>query len=126
MMRRPQLEVMNINYETNDALVGAIKGPGEKPHEFLFITSDNRRARIGEFVYYIARDGNEERRILGNITSRSLARQLPDAFHADPTTPPSVVSSLIGLDDDGCELYEITVETIGYFSKKLGDFVNPR
>jgi uncharacterized protein len=109
-----------------DALVGTIKGPGERPHEFLFITADNRRARIGEFVYYVARDGREERRILGNVTARRLVRNLPDAFLSDPETPPAVVSSLIGLDGDGCELYEITVETIGYFSARLGDFVNPR
>lgn len=111
---------------TTDALTGTVKGPGERPHEFLFITADNRRARIGEFVYYTARDGEEERRILGNITSRRLVRNLPDAFLSDPQTPPSVVSSLIGLDGEGCELYEITVETIGYFSRRLGDFVNPR
>ena len=109
-----------------DALTGTVKGPGELPHEFLFITADNRRARIGEFVYYAARDGERERRILGNITGRRLARNLPDAFLSDPETPPAFVSALIGLDGDGCELYEITVETIGYFSHELGDFVNPR
>ncbi|HYP54115.1 MAG TPA: ATP-binding protein [Pyrinomonadaceae bacterium] len=109
-----------------DALTGTVKGPGERPHEFLFITADNRRARIGEFVYYTARDGSDERRILGNVTARRLVRNLPDAFLSDPETPPALVSSLIGLDGDGCELYEITVETIGYFSAALGDFVNPR
>lgn len=112
--------------DTADALTGTVKGPGERPHEYLFITADNRRARIGEFVYYSARDGREERRILGNITARRLVRNLPDTFLSDPETPPSVVSSLIGLDGEGCELYEITVETIGYFSRTLGDFVNPR
>src|SRR5918997_5690721 len=117
---------MSSQNDTNDPLVGTVKGPGERPHEFLFITADNRRARIGEFVYYEADDGAEVRRILGNITSRRLVRNLPDAFLSDPQTPPAVVSSLIGLDDGACELYEITVESIGYFSEKLGDFVNPR
>jgi uncharacterized protein len=117
---------MSSQNDTNDPLVGTVKGPGERPHEYLFITADNRRARIGEFVYYEARDGAETRRILGNITSRRLVRNLPDAFLSDPQTPPAVVSSLIGLDDGACELYEITVESIGYFSEKLGDFVNPR
>jgi hypothetical protein len=51
---------------------------------------------------------------------------LPDVFVSDPNTPPALVSSLIGLDGDGCEIYEITVETIGYFSATLKDFVNPR
>lgn len=117
---------MDMKDKTTDALTGTVKGPGELPHEFLFITADNARARIGEFVYYTARDGAEERRIIGNITGRKLVRMLPDAFLSDPETPPSVVSSLIGLDGEGCELYEITVETVGYFSRHLGDFVNPR
>src|SRR5256714_7932917 len=112
--------------DTADALTGTVKGPGERPDEFLFITADNRRARIGEFVYYTARDGSQERRIIGNITERRLVRNLPDPFLSDPETPPAVVSALIGLDGEGCELYEITVETIGYFSRLLGDFVNPR
>ncbi len=111
---------------TQDQLTGTVKGPGERPHEYLFITTDNKHARIGEFVYYAAEDGEDERRILGTITSRSLVRNLPDAFLSDPNTPPSVVSSLIGLETDGCELYEITVETIGYFDQMMGDFVNPR
>ncbi|MDT5294372.1 MAG: hypothetical protein QOJ76_1252 [Acidobacteriota bacterium] len=111
---------------TTDALTGTVKGPGERPHEYLFITADHVRARIGEFVYYTARDGAEDRRIIGNVTERRLVRNLPDTFLSDPETPPAVVSSLIGLDGEGCELYEITVETIGYFHASLGDFVNPR
>ncbi|HEY0077387.1 MAG TPA: ATP-binding protein [Pyrinomonadaceae bacterium] len=117
---------MDSTQDTTDLLTGTVKGPGERPHEYLFITADNRRARIGEFVYYAAHDGAEERRILGNITSRRLVRNLPDAFLSDPETPPAIVSALIGLEGTGCELYEITVESIGYFSRKLGDFVNPR
>ena len=112
--------------DTTDALTGTVKGPGERPHEFLFITADHARARVGEFVYYTARDGREERRIIGNVTGRRLVRNLPDTFLSDPETPPALVSSLIGLDGEGCELYEITVETVGYFSRALGDFVNPR
>ena len=111
---------------TTDILTGTVKGPGELPHEYLFITADNHRTRIGEFVYYTAHDGEEERHILGNITSRRLVRNLPDAFLSDPQTPPAVVSALIGLSNDCGELYEITVEAIGYFSRALGDFVNPR
>ena len=117
---------MSPKQNADDALVGTVKGPGERPHEYLFITTDPLRARAGEFVYYSALDGRDERRIIGNVTSRRLVRQLPDSFLSDPETPPSVVSSLIGLDGEGCELYEITVESIGYFSEKLGDFVNPR
>jgi uncharacterized protein len=111
---------------TADLLTGTVKGPGLLPHEYLFITRDNNRTRIGEFVYYEAQLGDERRRIIGTINSRRLVRSLPDAFLADPATPPSAVSSLIGLDGDSPEIYEITVETVGYFSRKLNDFVNPR
>src|SRR5437588_7965296 len=117
---------MSTKYVSSDTLTGTVKGPGELPHEFLFITADNARTRIGEFVYYVARDGETERHIIGNITSRRLVRNLPDVFLSDPEISPSVVSSLIGLNSDCGELYEITVEAIGYFSRVLGDFVNPR
>ncbi|MBA3634507.1 MAG: ATP-binding protein [Acidobacteria bacterium] len=110
----------------SDFLTGTVKGPGELPHEYLFITKDNKKTRIGEFVYYRAEVGDEKRQIIGTIKSRKLVRNLPDVFLSDPNTPPSLVSSLIGLDGDGCEIYEITVETIGYFSATLKDFVNPR
>src|SRR5215204_446202 len=109
-----------------DILTGTVKGPGLLPHEFLFITRDNSKTRIGEFVYYETHVGDERRRIIGTINSRKLVRNLPDAFLADPATPPSAVSSLIGIDGDALEIYEITVATIGYFSRKLNDFVNPR
>ncbi|HYJ45604.1 MAG TPA: ATP-binding protein [Pyrinomonadaceae bacterium] len=117
---------MSTKYASTDTLTGTVKGPGELPHEFLFITADNSRTRTGEFVYYVARDGAAERHIIGNITSRRLVRNLPDVFLSDPEISPTVVSSLIGLSPDCGELYEITVETIGYFSGALGDFVNPR
>ena len=111
---------------TSDILTGTVKGPGLLPHEYLFITRDNTTSRIGEFVYYRTQVGDEERQIVGTIKSRRLVRNLPDAFLANPGTSPSAVSSLIGLDGDAAEIYEITVETIGYFSRKLNDFVNPR
>lgn len=110
----------------SDELFGTVKGPGLLPQEFLFITSDNARARIGEFVYYEANIAEGTRRIIGTIKSRRLVRNLPDNFLADPTTPPAEIASMIGLDDPSPEIYEITVETIGYFSRTLKDFVNPR
>src|SRR5688500_19738261 len=109
-----------------DLLTGTVKGPGLLPHEYLFITRDNSRARIGEFVYYETTVGKERQRVIGAINARKLVRNLPDAFLAGPDTPPAAVSSLFGLGDDALEIYEITVETIGYFSRKLNDFVNPR
>src|SRR5215467_13237698 len=100
-----------------DILTGTVKGPGEKPNEFLFITADNRHTRIGEFVYYnVPADqqtghGSSELRIVGTITDRQLIRSLPDSFLADPNTPPSLISGLIGLGDEDGELYEITVSS---------------
>jgi DNA helicase HerA-like ATPase len=111
---------------TSDFLTGTVKGPGELPHEYLFITRDNEKTRIGEFVYYRARDGEQTRQIIGTIKGRKIVRNLPDAFLADPSTPPALVSALIGLNGDACEIYEIQVETIGYFDGNLKDFVNPR
>ena len=112
-----------------EILIGTVKGPGENPHEFTFITTDNLRTRIGEYVYYAAASdepGAEAWQIVGTITERRLVRNLPDSFLADPRTPPALVSSLIGLADEGAEIYEIVVETIGYFNEALGDFINPR
>lgn len=112
-------------FDMEDLLTGTVKGPGLLPNEFLFITRDNSRTRIGEFVYYNAQVGDEVRSIVGTIASRRLVRNLPDAFLADPATPPSAIASLIGIGGD-LEIYEVTVATIGYFSEKLNDFVNPR
>ena len=36
------------------------------------------------------------------------------------------MSSLIGVGAEGLEIYEIYVETIGFFSELIGDFINPR
>ncbi|HEY8462077.1 MAG TPA: ATP-binding protein [Blastocatellia bacterium] len=111
---------------TQEILIGTVKGPGENPHEFAFITTDNARTRIGEFVYYHASDGENDLRIVGTITERRLVRNLPDSFLADPNTPPALVSSLIGVAEEGLEIYEICVETIGFFNESIGDFINPR
>ncbi len=110
---------------TTDFLTGTVKGPGELPHEYLFITRDNKKTRVGEFVYYTAEVGEERRQIVGTIKSRRLVRNLPDVFLSDPNTPPALVSALIGLEE-AQEIYEITVETIGFYSRQLKDFVNPR
>ena len=109
-----------------DPLIGTVKGPGDLPHEYRFITNDNAQARIGEFVYYKTREAETEIKIIGHITDRQLVRKLPDSFLADANIAPSTVSALIGLQSEGGELYEITVETIGYYHPTLKDFVNPR
>src|SRR5262245_3668540 len=109
-----------------EILIGTVKGPGENPHEFTFITTDNTQTRIGEFVHYNANDGENDLHIVGTIAERCLVRNLPDSFLADPEIPPALVSSLIGLAEEGLEIFEITVEMIGFFSEAIGDFINPR
>ena len=99
---------------TTDFLTGTVKGPGELPHEYLFITKDNKRTRIGEFVYYAAQDGDQTRQIIGTIKGRKLVRNLPDAFLSDPNTPPSLVSSLIGLNGDACEIMRFKSKPSGF------------
>ncbi len=116
---------MQENAES-DLLIGTVKGPGKLPYEYLFVTRDNRQSRIGEFVYYETEEADELRRIVGSISSRRLIRGLPDSFLADPQVAPAELASLIGMDAGTADIYEITVETIGYFSSSLGDFTNPR
>jgi DNA helicase HerA-like ATPase len=112
---------------TKDSIIGTVKGPGELPHEYLFITTDNIKTRVGEFVYYDAADGEKSRQIIGTIKGRKMVRSVPDAFLSDPNIPPSFVTEMIGLErSDGGEIFEIQVETIGFFSEALGDFINPR
>jgi len=36
---------------TTDFLTGTVKGSGELLLKYLFITKDNKKTRIGEFVY---------------------------------------------------------------------------
>jgi DNA helicase HerA-like ATPase len=109
-----------------DKLVGTVKGPGGRPNEFVFITTDNRHTRIGEFVYYLARVAQAEHLVLGNIIERNLVRSLPDSFLADPATSPASIAAMIGLEVAELELFEIVVSVIGYYDESLSDFVNPR
>jgi uncharacterized protein len=106
-----------------DRLVGTVKGPGDKPNEYLFVTTDNDHTRVGEFVYYATRAGQK---ILGTVTERSLSRSLPDSFLADPATPPAMIAGMIGLEETDLELFEITVSLIGYYDDAIKDFINPR
>jgi DNA helicase HerA-like ATPase len=106
--------------------VGTVKGPGERAGEFVFITTDNARTRVGEFVYYMAEAASADRLILGAITERRLVRSLPDSFLADPSIPPASIAAMIGLEDEGAELFEVVVSVTGYFDRDLEDFVNPR
>ena len=112
-------------------IIGTVKGPGEEGNQYVFITADNRPVKIGEFVYYRwqppALNGNtpREERILGKISARSLIDHLPDRLFADTETSPKIIAALVGFTDNNPELYEVTVDVVGYFHKALG-FMNPR
>jgi DNA helicase HerA-like ATPase len=109
------------------APIGTTKGPGETAHEYLFITPDReRRAKVGEFVYYETVVDGQPRRVLGRITGRQPVRLFPDGFLADPDVPPDEVASMIGYAEREYELFEVSVVVLGYYDETLGDFVNPR
>ncbi|MCB0063999.1 MAG: DUF87 domain-containing protein, partial [Caldilineaceae bacterium] len=111
----------------NQTCIGTVKGPGETPHEFTFIAPDpERRVKHGEFVYYMTEVDGEERQIIGRVTARESVKLFPDSFMADPSVPPNQIATLLGYDSDASELFEITVAVLGYHSKLLGDFINPR
>lgn len=108
----------------SEFLIGTVKGPGESAHEYSFISPDNARTKVGEFVYYeLPAQGSP---LLGKITEKAIIRSLPDSFLADPSIPPAEVAELIGFDGASPELYEVTVSIAGYFDDKLKGFVNPR
>jgi uncharacterized protein len=107
--------------------IGTTKGPGETHHEYLFITPDrDEMAKVGEFVYYETRVDDEARPVLGRITGRRPVRLFPDGFLADPGVPPDDVAAMIGYKGHDHELFEISVNVLGYYNETLGDFVNPR
>lgn len=111
----------------NQTCIGTVKGPGETPHEFTFIAPDpERRVKHGEFVYYMTEVDGEERQIIGRVTARMSVKLFPDSFMADPSVSPNQIAVLLGYDSDASELFEITVAVLGYHSKALGDFINPR
>ena len=115
-------------------VVGTVKGPGETGNQYVFITSDTRHVKIGEYVYYQIwpeRDeveaGQPDRplSILGKISDRSLIEHLPDRIFADTEISPQAIAALVGFTDLNPEIYEVTVDVIGHFEKGLG-FMNPR
>jgi uncharacterized protein len=123
-----EVEMATAQIETSRArshIVGTVKGPGEDGNQYLFITSDNRSVKIGEYVYYEALGDGQDRQILGKISNRCLIEHLPDRIFADSAISPRAIAALVGLTDENPELYEVAVEVIGYFDRRLG-FMNPR
>lgn len=109
-------------------VIGTVKGPGDNGNQYVFITADNRYVKVGEFVYYkVLADGQLDQwvQILGKISACRLIDHLPDRIFADTEISPEAIASLIGFTYTNPEIYEVTVDVIGYFDDNLG-FMNPR
>jgi len=110
-------------------VIGTVKGPGETGNQYVFITADNRSVKIGEFVFYEVvvpeRDRESALQILGKISARCLIDHLPDRIFADTEISPETIAALVGFTYNNPEIYEITVDVVGYFDSNLG-FMNPR
>ncbi|MBD0269856.1 MAG: ATP-binding protein [Cyanobacteria bacterium Co-bin8] len=108
-------------------VIGTVKGPGETGNQYVFITANNRQVKIGEFVYYSIDlpDLGETAQILGKISDRCLIDHLPDRIFADTEISPDAIAALVGFAYPNPEIYEVTVDVIGYFHPALG-FINPR
>ncbi len=123
----------NVSYQTNppsnpkeegDAL-GMVRGPSQQANRFLFITSDNIRTKIGEFVHYYL--GNDrENPVYCKIVERTLERSFPSALLADPSVNLTELSYLLGAEEEGNELYQIEAQILGSWHKKMKTFINPR
>ena len=106
--------------------IGTTKGPGESAGDFTIVTPDREGlVKIGEFIYYWDDVDGGRRRIFGRVASRAHLKLYPDAFMADPATPPGEVARILGFESVDSELYEVNVSIMGHFSRTMG-FVNPR
>jgi len=106
-------------------IVGTAKGPGEHPHEFLFITPDDSNVcKPGEFVYYTLAD--ENRAVLARISRRAPVRLFPDTFMASPDVAPAEIATAIGYSAGDEELFEVAATVMGHFEPRMAAFVNPR
>ncbi|MEO0854283.1 MAG: ATP-binding protein, partial [Cyanobacteria bacterium J06648_11] len=97
-------------------------------NQYVFITSDSRLVKVGEFVYYeMAGEESDDRpyKILGKISSLELLDHLPDRIFADTSIDPSAIAALVGFTHPNPEIYAVSVDVIGYFHAALG-FMNPR
>jgi DNA helicase HerA-like ATPase len=121
--------------QSSNYVVGTVKGPGESGNQYVFITANQNAVKIGEFVYYAIQEtqGSSTRaleehstlQILGKISALQLIEHLPDRMFADPDISPDAIAALIGFTYNNPEIYEVTVDVVGYFHPALG-FMNPR
>ena len=102
--------------------VGTAKAPGDRPHEFTFVTPDTeQQVKNGEFVYYEAAD----QQVLARVIDRKALRLYPDVFLGDPGIGPAEIARVLGYEGESCELFEVTASVLGYWDDRRG-LVNPR
>ncbi len=116
---------LNQAFSLSLKVIGTVKGPGENGNQYVFITSDNRSVKIGEYVYYEVQENDDAFKILGKISARRLIDHLPDRIFADTEISPEAIAALVGFTYENPEIYEVSVDVIGYFDRSLG-FMNPR
>lgn len=114
-----------MNHSLSTIVVGTVKGPGEHGNQYMFITADNRYVKVGEFVYYEVQETTVPLQILGKISACRLIDHLPDRIFADTEISPETIAALVGFAHPNPEIYEITVDVVGYFDRAMG-FMNPR
>ncbi|GAB4214260.1 MAG: DUF87 domain-containing protein [Synechococcales cyanobacterium] len=109
--------------QTSALVMGTVKGPGEDPNQYVFITSATEAVKVGEFVYHWGPD--KQTQVIGKIAQIQLLDHLPDRIFADVEIDPRAVAALVGFSHPNPEIYGVTVEVVGHFHPALG-FVNPR
>jgi len=120
---------MTMATDTSNApsCVGLTKGPGERPHQFTFVSPDrDDDLPVGEYVYYSLPRNGAALQVVCRIEERVEARNYPDALLAHPEVSPVDMAALLGYADADNELFLITAGVLGFFEASVGDFVNPR
>lgn len=110
-----------------DEPVGRVKGPGSRPHTFLFLAPDPaQRLKLGEFITYETQLDEQTRIVYGRISHRRAIHLYPDAFALDPEIDPATIAEMVGYQEAGYPLFEVTAAIIGYYDADVRDFINPR
>lgn len=119
-----------MNEKTNlqaQIAIGRVVGPGELPGQIKIQTKDNFHSRVGEYLLYTTNALGEEKEVFATIISRSIVRNLPSSFLADPSIDAADVAFALGIDDSLSAIeYELVANILGYFDEQLQAFVNPR
>ncbi|MHA1820744.1 MAG: ATP-binding protein [Promethearchaeota archaeon] len=118
---------MGKDENNHPILLGRARGPGRSSYEFEFITPDEEKAKIGEFIYYEYTDElNITHKVLCRINARTPLRLYPDIMLSEPKLDPEAISSFIDLDTKNLKSYLIHAQIIGYYKDPRFKFVNPR